>query len=194
MNTASCVENLPEGLVLLMTAYTITMGMARTVKNVMKGNLQMTQPKSEYATRRCTQCRNEFTQTVRSNNYLCKECRSKYQKKWTAKRRALGIRRIRKCPKKDGYFMKYFRRPENVHKLKCKNTFQNAKNNGYIKPEPCAICFAEKTEAHHEDYTKPFHIIWLCLKCHKDIHRSKRAMIVYTPRTGRSRNGKRRIR
>lgn len=45
-------------------------------------------------------------------------------------------------------------------------------NNGSIlKPDACSIC--NKTgyiHAHHEDYSKPLDVIWVCPKCHKDIH------------------------
>lgn len=36
----------------------------------------------------------------------------------------------------------------------------------------CAECQIEyKTEAHHEDYTKPLDVIWLCHGCHMRRHR-----------------------
>jgi len=41
------------------------------------------------------------------------------------------------------------------------------------RPMYCSFCkrFSERIEAHHEDYSKPFIIIWLCHQCHKDQHR-----------------------
>lgn len=36
----------------------------------------------------------------------------------------------------------------------------------------CSDCLKEcKTEAHHQDYTKPLEIIWLCRRCHMKLHR-----------------------
>jgi len=48
---------------------------------------------------------------------------------------------------------------------------------GRIKnPGICSICGSScYTEAHHEDYSKPLDIIWLCDKCHKNRHKEIRA-------------------
>ncbi len=41
-----------------------------------------------------------------------------------------------------------------------------------IKPEVCTQCMSrEKIEAHHEDYSKPLEILWVCYECHRAIHR-----------------------
>jgi len=43
-----------------------------------------------------------------------------------------------------------------------------------IKPQKCEKCGKEKNvHGHHEDYTKPYEIIWLCRECHGFIHRKK---------------------
>ena len=47
----------------------------------------------------------------------------------------------------------------------------NALKYGRIVKEPCVICGEEKTEGHHEDYTAPLAITWLCNKHHMERHR-----------------------
>lgn len=42
---------------------------------------------------------------------------------------------------------------------------------GRIKREPCEKCGAEKTQAHHDDYSKPLVVRWLCSACHGIEHR-----------------------
>lgn len=41
---------------------------------------------------------------------------------------------------------------------------------GHIKKMPCEICGDEKSEGHHEDYSKPLEVIWLCRKHHLEHH------------------------
>ena len=41
---------------------------------------------------------------------------------------------------------------------------------GKIKRQPCSKCGVAKADAHHEDYSKPMEIVWLCRKCHKARH------------------------
>lgn len=44
----------------------------------------------------------------------------------------------------------------------------------FVKPNKCSICNnTEKIEGHHEDYDKPTCIIWLCKKCHAQLHGGK---------------------
>lgn len=40
------------------------------------------------------------------------------------------------------------------------------KRNGTLIQKPCMVCGNKKSEAHHEDYTKPLKIKWLCKKHH----------------------------
>ena len=41
------------------------------------------------------------------------------------------------------------------------------------KPNMCSICFMEgKIEAHHDDYSKPLEVRWLCIGCHSDYHKT----------------------
>lgn len=42
----------------------------------------------------------------------------------------------------------------------------SAKRNGTLKQLPCFQCGNTKSEAHHEDYSKPLDVIWLCKQHH----------------------------
>ena len=41
---------------------------------------------------------------------------------------------------------------------------------GKLSKEACKDCGAAKVEMHHEDYTKPLKITWLCRFCHMSRH------------------------
>ena len=46
-----------------------------------------------------------------------------------------------------------------------------------IKQSSCSKCGSnEKIEAHHDDYTKPLELRWLCEKCHKEWHKYNKAI------------------
>jgi hypothetical protein len=48
--------------------------------------------------------------------------------------------------------------------------YSKAIRDGRIKQESCAVCGKEKTQGHHEDYSKPLDVIWLCVRHHQDRH------------------------
>lgn len=47
----------------------------------------------------------------------------------------------------------------------------NALRDGRMKKEPCCVCGDPKAEAHHDDYSKPLEVRWLCRIHHLAFHR-----------------------
>lgn len=43
---------------------------------------------------------------------------------------------------------------------------------GILIRQPCEICGELKVDAHHDDYTKPMDVRWLCRKHHNEHHRN----------------------
>ena len=41
---------------------------------------------------------------------------------------------------------------------------------GVIVPQPCEVCGSSRAVAHHDDYTKPYDIRWLCITHHRLHH------------------------
>jgi len=41
---------------------------------------------------------------------------------------------------------------------------------GKIKKGKCCVCNSKDSQMHHEDYTKPTDILWLCRGCHLQRH------------------------
>lgn len=52
----------------------------------------------------------------------------------------------------------------------CWAYYQKGLRNGWIIKGPCEHCASLKVQGHHEDYTKPLAVIWLCRRCHTKEH------------------------
>lgn len=51
----------------------------------------------------------------------------------------------------------------------------HAIRDGKVKKGPCSVCgLKKKIHGHHEDYSKPLDVIWVCDKHHKQIHMNKK--------------------
>ena len=43
--------------------------------------------------------------------------------------------------------------------------------NQVVKPKKCEVCGGGRfIEGHHEDYTKPLEVLWLCRRCDRSVH------------------------
>lgn len=41
---------------------------------------------------------------------------------------------------------------------------------GKIVKKPCEVCGSEKSQAHHDDYSKPLKVRWFCREHHLELH------------------------
>lgn len=44
---------------------------------------------------------------------------------------------------------------------------------GKLIRQTCDRC-GEKAQKHHPDYAKPLAVVWLCIKCHCNLHKAER--------------------
>jgi len=65
-------------------------------------------------------------------------------------------------------------RERNPKSYLCHLTVQNAMRLGLLTQEPCEVCGNPKGEAHHDDYSQPLAIRWLCRAHHKAHHASEK--------------------
>jgi ribosomal protein S27AE len=74
----------------------------------------------------------------------------------------------------------YSQRYRENNTLKCRARYEvrKALRIGTLKKKPCEICGSLKTEAHHDDYSKPLDVRWLCKDCHADVH-ARRLSILF---------------
>lgn len=102
----------------------------------------------------------------------CKSC----TKKDSTENRNENIDRYRKYDRergnrqKSGYLSGYRKKYPNKWKAVC--LVNNAIQSGKLFNEPCEACGLEYgVHAHHDDYSKPLNVRWLCPAHHKQWHR-----------------------
>jgi hypothetical protein len=59
----------------------------------------------------------------------------------------------------------------NPEKRRAQKSVECALVAGALVREPCLRCGAEKAHAHHDDYSMPLDVVWLCPRHHKERHR-----------------------
>lgn len=55
-------------------------------------------------------------------------------------------------------------------KKNCREATHRAIQAGKLLKEKCEVCGEIEVEAHHDDYTDPFNVRWLCKKHHAAHH------------------------
>lgn len=61
-------------------------------------------------------------------------------------------------------------RKNNPEKYKAHTMISNAIRDKKLTRLPCQVCGDTSSHAHHEDYSKPMDVIWLCAKHHQRHH------------------------
>ena len=65
-------------------------------------------------------------------------------------------------------------------KLRAPDKLRHRVQDGTVIRQPCVSCGAPNAEGHHEDYSRPLDVTWLCGQCHIDLHRRRRAAMRVT--------------
>jgi len=106
----------------------------------------------------------------------CKECNNRDVRENRAKKSDY-YRDYDKQRQQDPERRKNKRAYEKLHnknfpeKYRARYLTTNAVRDGRLKRQPCRVCGIEKSEAHHEDYSKPLDVLWMCEPHHKEHHR-----------------------
>ncbi len=61
-----------------------------------------------------------------------------------------------------------------IQRLKnnCRRYANVYQERGKLIPQPCKECGSSAVEKHHDDYTKPLKVTWLCRTHHLELHKS----------------------
>ena len=62
-------------------------------------------------------------------------------------------------------------RINHADKAKARSAVTHALRDGRLFRKPCETCGSNKSQAHHDDYSKPLDVRWLCKKDHDEWHR-----------------------
>jgi len=68
----------------------------------------------------------------------------------------------------------YASSPALRHKHEARWKARRAIASGALLRRPCEVCGAEKVDAHHDDYSKPLDVRWLCRPHHLELHAKAR--------------------
>ena len=106
-----------------------------------------------------------------------KQQRADYNHKWYQEHKEEALEKHKKYRAKNkdkwGEYQKT-KYKKDPRKVIARQRVCYAVKTGRLIKEPCEICGEEHAEAHHEDYTKPLVVRWLCKKCHKEYHNNKK--------------------
>ena len=64
-------------------------------------------------------------------------------------------------------------------KKRSRKIVENAIKSGVLVKGCCEVCGSSiNIEAHHEDYSQPLHVAWLCSKHHSELHRKQKVNVI----------------
>lgn len=138
--------------------------------------------------RKCWMCQETKPQSSfgRGLIYECKECCKEIRNRRYAVVRSqipeLHSQWIRNVRRREAEWKQ--RDPDALNRIQ-RNSYKNnperkhahyvvkksLKSGSLVRPNRCSKCFAPcKPNGHHHDYSKPSEVVWLCGKCHRNLH------------------------
>jgi hypothetical protein len=109
---------------------------------------------------RLGKCKGCAKQDVRENYSATREQKREYDRtRCRTPERKESLRRSRTSSRT--------RRPD---KYAAQLMAKAAVESGFLRRLPCAVCGDERTDGHHENYSKPLDLVWLCRTHHMRRH------------------------
>jgi len=110
---------------------------------------------------RCKECWRAYTRINNRKHYLKKkEKHNTRTKKWYQENKH----------KWKEYHANRIKNSDYKKKERARQQARRAVKKGIIKKENCSSCNSPISELHHENYSKPLEVIWLCRPCHGRKH------------------------
>jgi hypothetical protein len=113
---------------------------------------------------KCIACGNPLHH--KSEHYCSKKCATKMESEGIGNIPAfLSKWKLRKY--------KEFKDPLSVLRKKTRRKTNDLLKKGIIQKQPCVVCGKHDVIAHHEDYSRPNGVIWICEEHHTKYHDGK---------------------
>lgn len=146
-------------------------------------------PKRYKYTKECTKCKEikpyeDFYKCAGyfdGYKYLCKRCDLKNRKRRHEANRESENERYReyyrknkeRILKRQSGYVKSGRKTYKADRTKnlARMQLRYAVKIGAIEKTPCIVCGDKLSQGHHQDYSKPLEVVWLCSKHHAEVHR-----------------------
>ena len=122
----------------------------------------------------------EFYSHQETKDGYLNKCKNCTRQNVTAYRNA-NLEKIRAYDRERADYKKITANTKKYRKLfperyKAQTAISNAvRDKRLIKPDTCSVCNVKpsRLHGHHEDYSKPFQVKWVCAACHKALHKRK---------------------
>jgi len=101
--------------------------------------------------------------------YKNPEDRKRQLKEWRKKNPDYSSEYSRKYRKENPKY-EQDQRAKHRHKMNARAKVQYAVRVGKIVKEKCEVCGDVNTQGHHDDYSKPLVVRWLCVEHHMEVH------------------------
>lgn len=124
----------------------------------------------------CTKCGQQKSAVdFYAKHAACKECtKARVRCHYAANREKLSEyeRERSQRPERKAWALANQRKMRARHpeKYKARRAVGNAVRDGRLKRMPCESCGSLRVQAHHEDYSRPLDVKWLCFSCHRAEH------------------------
>lgn len=116
-----------------------------------------------------------FNKTRKKHCSGCKLCNRASSSATYYKYHSRNLRRIKKYFSSEKGLLVWRKaslnsRINNPEKWMAREKLHEAIRQGKIKRLSCEMCGETKSHGHHEDYSKPLEVVWLCMKHHLMTH------------------------
>lgn len=113
---------------------------------------------------------------IAQSDYRCAPCLNADTRAYRATRPAPKVNRGHRRRYDAISFQRVKADPARRLKHMARMTARKAIARGRLVRRPCEVCGAFPVEAHHDDYSQPLNVRWLCLPHHREHHAAERAL------------------